>query len=506
MMLRFLPIVILACSASAQVTFFSAALDGANEVPPVTTSASAVAVVRLEEPANSVRVFLHHYDLPTAPTAGHLHLGAAGANGGILIGLSAGPGTDTFTGTATLNATQIAALKTEGTYLNVHTAAHPGGEIRGQVVLARSTRFTAELDGAQEVPPVTTSATGRADAYLHEPDNRLVYWIETTGLTAITAAHLHLGAFGTAGGVIFPIAGTSGVYCGVSPRLSASVVAALFADGTYFNVHTSANPGGEIRGQVRLDAGSNYTAALDGSQEVPPVATSGTASASLQIDRNGVANLTVSFANLSSAPVSGHVHFAPIGSNGPIVVLLTLSGGKYVATFTPTAGQLAQLQAGDWYVNLHTATFPGGEIRGQLEPAVLPDTFGPSCAGSNGERPEIGATGFAPLGGGFDVELYGAAPTAGAFLALGFNRDAGALGPLPVPFQTLGLNAPCFLAIDSLAALLSFTDTNGCATRGLSFGYVPGLTGTTVVAQWLILDAAAPAGVVASNALSAALQ
>ena len=59
---------------------------------------------------------------------------------------------------------------------------------------------------------------------------------------------------------------------------------------------------------------------------------------------------------------------------------------------------------------------------------------------------------------------------------------------------------------DPLAALLSFTDGNGCATRQLSFGYVPSVLGLGVYAQWLVLDGGAAGGVNATNGLSMTLQ
>lgn len=506
-MLRILTCLALLCSLPAQVTYYAGALDGAQEVPPVVTPGGGFVTVRLEEPANTVRVFAHWFGLPGAPTAAHLHMAPAGVNGGVILPLAPGAGVNTFTGAGTLTPAQVAALKSAGTYVNLHTAANPGGELRGQVVTAVSTRFTAVLDGAQEVPPVATNATGRADAYLHEPDNRLVYCIETSGLAGITAAHLHNGAAGVNGGVIFPLTGSGGVYCGVSPRLTAAQVASLLADGTYFNIHTGANPGGEIRGQVLKDPGSDFTATLDGAQQVPPVVTAAVGSGSLHIDKNGDAHVVVSYAGLSGAPFAAHIHQAPVGSNGGIAVPLAASGGQFVATFTPTAAQLAALRAGNWYFNIHTPPNPGGEIRGQLGPVTLPSTFGPSCPGSSGQRAEIGATGFAGPGSSVDVELYDALPGAAAFLALGFDRDSSALGPLPLPFSTVGLNAPCFFLLDPVTALLSFADANGCATRPLGFGFVSGALGLEVYGQWIVLDAGAnPAGLATTNALTLTLQ
>ena len=69
---RILPCLLLACSVSAQVSSYAASLDGANQVPPVAAPGGGFATVRLEEPANSVRIFVHHFGLTGAPTAAHL--------------------------------------------------------------------------------------------------------------------------------------------------------------------------------------------------------------------------------------------------------------------------------------------------------------------------------------------------------------------------------------------------------------------------------------------------
>jgi len=319
----------------------------------------------------------------------------------------------------------------------------------------------------------------------------------------VTAAHVHSGVTGVNGPVVFALNGAAGSYCGVSGRLSSAQVAALLAGGMYVNIHTAAFPGGEIRGQLQKDLGTHFVAALDGAQEVPPVATPALGSASLVIGPTGAASILVSYGGLVGAPTASHVHNAPVGANGPVAVTLAAAGpGQFAATFTPTAAQLTQLRGGTWYVNVHTAAFPGGEIRGQLRPAVLPTTFGPACPGSSGVRPEIGATGFAGLGTQLGIEVYGGLPGTAAFLLFGLDRDqtAGAV-PLPLSFPAVGLNAPCFFLLDPIATRLGFCDPLGCAKLPWNLPFSPGLRGTTVYAQWVLVDPAAnPAGFVASNA------
>lgn len=492
--------------AMAQVSYYSAFLDGAQEVPANASTAAGYGIVRLEEPANTVRVFVHWFGI-AAPTAAHLHLAPAGANGGVILGLAAGP-QNTFTGSGVLNAANVTALKAAGTYLNVHSAAFPGGEIRGQVVPPTSTFFSARLTGANEVPANASAATGTAVAFLHQPDNRLVYMVDTTGLANVTAAHVHNGAVGVNGPVVFPLNGGGGVYGGVSGRLTTAQINTAMADGFYVNVHTAAFPGGEIRGQLRHDLGNHFTARMDGAQEVPPAATPGVGVAELSIGATGVASIVVSYGGLLGAPTASHIHLGAVGTNGGVAVPLTASGGQFVATFTPSTAQLTALRGGQWYVNVHSTLFPGGEIRGQLGPATLPTTYGPSCPGSNGNRPEIGARRFLGLGTSVDIDVYGGLPGTAAFLIYGLSRDATGGGvPLPAAFPAAGLNAPCFFLLDPLSSVLEFADARGQATHAWNLPFLPGLRGMTVLAQWVLLDAAAnPAGFVGSNGLSMTVQ
>jgi hypothetical protein len=492
--------------ATAQIQYFVASANADQEVPPNASTARGWAVVRLDAGTGNVRIFAHQEGI-AAPSAAHLHQAAPGVNGPIIVNLAGGPAD--WTGSGTLSTVQIAAMQAGNTYVNLHSPALPGGEIRGQVVAATSTRFTAAMAGTQEVPPNASNARGTVTAFLHQPDNRVVYMVESNGLTNVTAAHMHQAAAGVNGPVIFALNGSAGTYCGVSAPLSAAQVTTLQANGMYFNIHTTAFPGGEIRGQLLADQGDHFVAPMDSAAEVPPNGSPGQGSACLIIDPNGVANIRVSFAGLTGAPTAAHIHRAAAGVNGPVIFALAAAGpGLLTATFTPTPAQLADARADLWYVNIHTAAFPGGEIRGQLGAAELPTTYGGGCPGSNSVRPEIGATGFPCLGAGFGIDLYGAIPAAFSVVGIGFSRDIAGGFPLPLAFTTAGLAAPnCYFLTDLASTASTFSDANGCATFRLNVPLLPVLRGTTFYSQWFVFDGAAnAAGIVASNGQSAVIQ
>ncbi|MGZ8558469.1 MAG: CHRD domain-containing protein [Chitinophagaceae bacterium] len=113
-----------------------------------------------------------------------------------------------------------------------------------------NTTFKATINGASESSPNPSTATGSATATFNKDTKILTVNVTFTGLTP-TAAHIHKGAVGVAGGVIFgftaPI--TSPINY-TSPALDAAQESDLFANLYYVNIHSAAYPGGEIRGQL----------------------------------------------------------------------------------------------------------------------------------------------------------------------------------------------------------------------------------------------------------------
>jgi cysteine-rich repeat protein len=126
--------------------------------------------------------------------------------------------------------------------------------IRGEQCDDGAVQYVTTLDGAQETPPVVTGASGSATLTLNG-DDTLTYNVVTTGLsgTGGTAAHIHLGAVGVPGPIIITLTGGPTMWSGTTPALSAEQKAQLKGGQLYINVHTVANSGGEIRGQIGFD-------------------------------------------------------------------------------------------------------------------------------------------------------------------------------------------------------------------------------------------------------------
>ncbi len=119
-------------------------------------------------------------------------------------------------------------------------------------VLAEMMSFKADLKGASEVPAVTSQGTGNVTATYDTVSKKLSWKGTVSGLSGnATAAHFHGPAEpGKNAGVMVPAPGvTTGAFEG-SATLTDDQAKALTAGQTYFNVHTAANPNGELRGQV----------------------------------------------------------------------------------------------------------------------------------------------------------------------------------------------------------------------------------------------------------------
>jgi hypothetical protein len=110
-----------------------------------------------------------------------------------------------------------------------------------------------------------------------------------------------------------------------------------------------------------------FKAELSGAKEVPATDSTGTGSADVTLDTDTKKlSWKVSQQGLSGEPTAAHFHgpAEPTENAGPA---LDISGNLAEGTADLSDAQIADLQAGKWYLNVHTAKFPDGEIRGQVE-------------------------------------------------------------------------------------------------------------------------------------------
>lgn len=118
--------------------------------------------------------------------------------------------------------------------------------------------FTATLNGASEVPANTSTATGTATLIFNKTTKIFTITVNHD-IAAPTNGHIHKGAVGVSGDPVFPFATFTSPINYTSMALTTDQEADLFANLYYVNIHTTAFPGGEIRGQlIKQTSGGVY--------------------------------------------------------------------------------------------------------------------------------------------------------------------------------------------------------------------------------------------------------
>ena len=279
-------------------------------------------------------------------------------------------------------------------------------------------RFTAALNGAN-VRPITvgTTATGTATFTVKEPGigsstSSVGYGISTTGLTSVTSAHIHIGGAAVATGPILVTLFTNpqdttitasqlvnGTFteANIGNGVSLDSLVSLMRSGNAFvDLHSRSSVVSIVRGQIvrtgETPPSDRFAAqSMTGAKERPdPVLTTATGSATFELVNGNSVRFEVKVSGLTGARLAD-IHTAVADSVGPIAVTLfssttpptgpftgTLASGTFSGSSIQLSGvtldSLLQLmRLGRTYVNVHTTTNPGGEIRGQIEPVtVLP--------------------------------------------------------------------------------------------------------------------------------------
>ncbi|MCL5034445.1 MAG: CHRD domain-containing protein, partial [Bacteroidetes bacterium] len=366
-------------TAGAQV-FFTANLNGSQSVPAVSTPATGTAWAVLN--GNTLTYRVTYANLSSSFLAAHFHLGAAGVNGGVAMGITTFVGNTAQGEWNNVPDTMIADMMKGDIYINIHSSYYPNGEIRGQLEPAPGVGIAMALDGAQDVPALNVNGTGTGWALFTPGSDTLMYELTVAGLTSpIIGSHFHLQAAGHNGSVVFPFTMTDSTTSGtwVFPD---TMWTPLVTDSLYVNVHTQLHTSGEIRSQFMLEPSDTIfmKASLDGSQTVPTPTTGATGTAWALLDvtpassgsygSSIVPQLTyrVTYANLDSTFLAAHFHLGAPGVNGPVVMpITTFTGNTAQGTWSGISDSIVDdMLAGNIYINIHSDKYPQGEIRGQL--------------------------------------------------------------------------------------------------------------------------------------------
>lgn len=379
----------------------SAILNGAFERPdPIDTAGTGSGTFQLS--GNTLTFDIQYAGLSGPATRAHIHgPGTMDVSAPVMIDLEPFNGgtfgsTGAISGSVVLTSEQKAAVLSGRTYVNFHTEAHTAGEIRGQIL---PVLMQTVMNGSNERPnPVATAGTGQGLFLL--VGDQLTFEINYRNLTgAATMAHIHGPATADAaapvlislepfnGGAFGPSGGFSGTV-----TLTTTQLVAVASGLTYVNVHTEANGGGEIRGQIL----PNITAvplstSLSGVFERPdPIEGPGSGAGIAAVDGDRLV-FNLHYRDLSGVATAAHIH-GPADSSTSIGVMINFApfnngsfgtNGTIAGSVALTAEQKAALLAGQTYANVHTAAHTPGEIRGQWAPVLTRA----SLSGAN-ERPD----------------------------------------------------------------------------------------------------------------------
>jgi len=245
-----------------------AVLTASQEVPPTTTPGFGNATVTFDSTRSNITVTITVANLGAAINNFHIHEGAAGVAGPVIINLIGlggvfANGTMTVTVPVPADVALRMVQNPANFYVNVHTTQFPGGAVRGQLAFINGgpVTYSAELRGANEVPPAGSSAFGGAFITLDPNTNNLTWEVNTSGIVSPLLSHIHRGAAGVNGPVLInfatsaaqiPNGRTNGSIdiSSLDPSDKTALASASTASGYYVNVHSSAFPGGEVRGQL----------------------------------------------------------------------------------------------------------------------------------------------------------------------------------------------------------------------------------------------------------------
>ena len=260
---------------------FVADIMGAGESPAVVTGAEGRGYFQLSADESTLSAWVV-YGKPAdleedTLTMAHLHVGSSGTNGPVAFDLTGDTAAGMIAAKKSLasplngitRAQFVDSLKQDKVYVNFHSKKHAGGIMRGQLLPRQDRSFPIKLTGS--APGI--AGKGLAIAWLTPDNGDLVLRASFMGLTGpVTAAHFHKGD-----AIVIPIdigdISTGGISSNIqldtvkTPAFSArTFIDDLVSGAISINVHTEANPAGEIGGTAVLPSRIGSAFLLEGSQ------------------------------------------------------------------------------------------------------------------------------------------------------------------------------------------------------------------------------------------------
>ena len=236
-------------------------LNSSNSIPAVTgrNETGIITLSLFDDNSLEFIIIINNLSSTDELSAAHVHKGDPVSTGSVEITLV--DGTDitfsgnTASGTITLTADQISTLQGSDVYVNVHSTDIPSGLVRGQIDKSIDNAYNVALSPSNAVPPIVGRAE-EGNAYFRIVGSTMYFKVSVSSLDAtdaITAGHIHEGSSTENGGVLVSLDITDETQLDVtkSVTLSSDELAKINNDELYVNIHSTQQPSGLLRGQIR---------------------------------------------------------------------------------------------------------------------------------------------------------------------------------------------------------------------------------------------------------------
>jgi hypothetical protein len=228
--------------------------------------------------------------------------------------------------------------------------------------VASAQTFVFDLQGAQEVPPVATSARGGCFGQFDSGSGQLAMTC-AHNVVGATLMHIHRGNPGVSGPIMFDLGDPASPVVATWTGMTPADISDLLAGNLYIDVHSAGKPAGEIRGQILPRTVDLVNFTVNGTQVVPPNATTATGTCTADLD-GPATSLAVQCTHDLAGAVSAHVHEGPELQIGSVVFTFASAASPLAANVPMTPQLVADFAAGFLYLDIHTAG--SAELRGQI--------------------------------------------------------------------------------------------------------------------------------------------
>ena len=363
-----------------EVTFSPNQVINTPVAPASITATANFSVARGDETFASGSVTING----AVATAVTINIGYPGEAGPVAVALNnGGGGTWTIPADTLLDDSEFFRLQQAGFYVLIETAQ---GVLRGQIHDAGWAAVILDLDASTVVPAASSSGKAKAGLVFNPATGIYQVRITMSGISDVISAGFRNAIRGARGEVMMPfeqsltdpnVWGSRDINNpDASDRFPPAIYRLLLNGSLYFSIETATNPLGELRGQILHDGINVFSVALSDFNVVsigPPVVSTATGNATVTWD-SLTYSLGVAVSTDITDAISVSIHQGVTGENGPLVLSLlpdvTLPGNWSMPMTQLTGEQASAYLNGELYVDVVTAAFVEGELRGQLsEPA-----------------------------------------------------------------------------------------------------------------------------------------